>query len=317
MKYDIITAGFPLVEIMRKELDQPFTVAADFIGPYPSGDTCIFIDVAARLGNRCGHFGVVGDDDFGRVVLNRLAADGVDTSLFRISQEKDTGVAFVSYRHDGSREFLFYIQNNACGLMNEADIDVEAVKNSRWVHFSGEPICENEQSHRTMLKMLQAIPADTLVSIDPNVRTDLPGIDKWLKPFLDRADYIFPSEAEASLMMGLADDEAACLDLAEQGKVVVLKMGQQGCCIYQKSGKTMVPSFRVEEVDPTGCGDSFCAGFITGVLKGWSLYDAGLLANAAGALQATQKGPMEGAKYYDEVLAFITSQGVSIGQGQA
>ena len=313
MKYDIVTAGFPLVEIMRKELDQPFTVAADFIGPYPSGDTCIFIDVAARLGNRCGHFGVVGDDPFGQVILNRLAVDGVDTSLFRVTKEKDTGVAFVSYRNDGTREFLFYIQNNACGLMDEDDMDCSAIQESRWVHFSGEPVCENEQSYRAMRKMLEAVSKDTLVSIDPNVRTDLPGIERWLAPFLERADYIFPSEQEAGLMMGLADDEKACQTLAAQGKVVALKLGKEGCRIYQGENKIQVPAFMVDEIDPTGCGDSFCAGFITGVLKGWSFYDAGLLANAAGALQATAKGPMEGAKYLHEVLAFMAAQGVCVG----
>jgi len=254
----------------------------------------------------------VGDDDFGRVVLNRLEEDGVDISLFRVTKEKDTGVAFVSYHNDGSRDFLFYIKNNACGLMNEDDIDVDAIQNSRWIHFSGEPVCENEQSYRTMMKMLQAVPDDALVSIDPNVRTDLPGIDRWLKPFLDRADYIFPSEEEAGLMMGMDDDEEACRTLAARGKVVVLKKGQQGCCVYHGEQTTMVPSFHVEEIDPTGCGDSFCAGFITGVLKGWPLEKAGLLANAAGALQATKKGPMEGAKYYDEVIAFMASQGVKI-----
>ncbi|MDD3139725.1 MAG: PfkB family carbohydrate kinase, partial [Lachnospiraceae bacterium] len=63
--------------------------------------------------------------------------------------------------------------------------------------------------------------------------------------------------------------------------------------------------FKVEEVDPTGCGDSFCAGFITGLLEEWPLDKVGRFANATGALQATVFGPMEGAKYYSEVIDFI------------
>ena len=39
MKYDILTVGFPMVEIMRKERNVPFDVPADFTGPYPSADT--------------------------------------------------------------------------------------------------------------------------------------------------------------------------------------------------------------------------------------------------------------------------------------
>ena len=54
MKYDLLTVGFPIVEIMRKERGVSFEEPADFTGPYPSGDTCIVLDVASRLGNR-GH----------------------------------------------------------------------------------------------------------------------------------------------------------------------------------------------------------------------------------------------------------------------
>ena len=49
MKYDILTVGFPMVEIMRKERNVPFDVPADFTGPYPSADTCIMLDVAAPV----------------------------------------------------------------------------------------------------------------------------------------------------------------------------------------------------------------------------------------------------------------------------
>ena len=80
MKYDILTVGFPMVEIMRKERNVPFDVPADFTGPYPSADTCIMLDVAARLGRSCCMLGVTGDDTFADVVTNRLSRDGVDIS---------------------------------------------------------------------------------------------------------------------------------------------------------------------------------------------------------------------------------------------
>ena len=59
--YDILTVGFPMVEIMRKERGVPFEEPGDFTGPYPSGDTCILLDVAARLGKKCCFLGVTGD----------------------------------------------------------------------------------------------------------------------------------------------------------------------------------------------------------------------------------------------------------------
>ena len=56
-KYDILTLGFPMVEIMRKERGIRFDEVGDFSGPYPSGDTCIVLDVAARMGEEMLFFG--------------------------------------------------------------------------------------------------------------------------------------------------------------------------------------------------------------------------------------------------------------------
>ena len=95
MKYDILTVGFPMVEIMRKERNVPFDVPADFTGPYPSADTCIMLDVAARLGRSCCMLGVTGDDTFADVVTNRLSRDGVDISHMTRLAGKGTIIVFV------------------------------------------------------------------------------------------------------------------------------------------------------------------------------------------------------------------------------
>jgi sugar/nucleoside kinase (ribokinase family) len=55
-----------------------------------------------------------------------------------------------------------------------------------------------------------------------------------------------------------------------------------------------VPAFRVREVDPTGAGDCFDAGFLCGLLEGRPLRDCARLAAAVGALNAQAFGPMEG-----------------------
>ena len=98
MAYDIVTIGPLLCEVMRKELDKPLDQTADFTGPYPSGDSAIMLNAAARLGAKCAMIGVVGDDGFGRCVTHRLEESGVDTSMIRVEPEASTGVAFVCLR---------------------------------------------------------------------------------------------------------------------------------------------------------------------------------------------------------------------------
>ena len=57
--YDIVTIGSMFVEIMRKELEKPLSMPADFTGPYPSGDIAIFLNAAAKLGSKCAIIGAV------------------------------------------------------------------------------------------------------------------------------------------------------------------------------------------------------------------------------------------------------------------
>ncbi|MFN2120332.1 MAG: sugar kinase, partial [Anaerolineales bacterium] len=69
---EVVSIGNMLVEIMRKELDRPLNLPAEFVGPFPSGDTPIYIDTVARLGHAAGFIGAVGPDDFGRCLLDRF-----------------------------------------------------------------------------------------------------------------------------------------------------------------------------------------------------------------------------------------------------
>ena len=76
----IITIGEILVEIMATVRGDGFLKPLPLVGPFPSGAPAIFIDQAARFGQPCGMVSSVGDDDFGRLNLERLRRDGVDVS---------------------------------------------------------------------------------------------------------------------------------------------------------------------------------------------------------------------------------------------
>ena len=306
-KYDILTLGFPMVEIMRKERGIRFDEVGDFSGPYPSGDTCIVLDVAARMGKKCCFLGVAGDDGLSNVVLERLAADNVDVQYVRKVENYSTAVVFVRYEPDGRREYLDIVKHSACSQLNEEDVHCDAVKNAKWIHFSGEilSICKQGQYRKAMLKLLDMIPKDSYVCLDPNFTEDIVDIEDLMAPFIKRADVILPSEGEAKLLKGTETDEDACRLLASEGKLVVLKKGKSGCELYYGNTREWIPAFSVKEIDPTGCGDSFCAGLICSLLDGYEIKKAGYFANAVGALQATMFGPMEGATNKKEVEEFI------------
>jgi len=109
----LLTIGEILVEIMATTTGTGFREPQPLIGPFPSGAPAIFIDQVAKLGVPCGMIGAVGDDDFGRLNIERLAGDGVDVSAISIQPDISTGSAFVRYREDGSRDFVYNILQSA------------------------------------------------------------------------------------------------------------------------------------------------------------------------------------------------------------
>ena len=86
---------------------------------------------------------------------------------------------------------------------------------------------------------------------------------------------------------------------------MALKQGKLGSTVFTAAGSVVVPSVEVEEVDPTGAGDCYDAGFLAGLLEGWDVVKAARFANLAGALSVTRLGPMEGIPRREEVLALL------------
>jgi sugar/nucleoside kinase (ribokinase family) len=86
-------------------------------------------------------------------------------------------------------------------------------------------------------------------------------------------------------------------------------MGGEGSSIaWRENGEICeirLPAHKVEVVDSTGCGDAYCAGFIVGLTKGWSLEQAGRLGTAASALVITGLGSDAGIVDLDQTIAFM------------
>lgn len=310
MGFDVISMGGLLVEIIRKEAGKPFRSAADFSGPFPSGDTPIFINAAVKLGMKCGFIGSCGDDEFGECVYNRLLESGVDMQYVKKVKDTMTGTTFVAYEMDGTRQFLYHLKGSGTAIIDIDDVNAEYFKDCKWVHYTAFNMEISDSVRSAVYKSLQVLDPKTKVSFDPNIRPELltpTQILKLSEPIMNRADLIIPSQGEMAAMYG-KDDHECCMDWMDKGKTVVLKLGGDGCRIYDKGSIIDVPSFRTFEIDATGAGDIFCAALLFALTEGKSLYDAALYANAAGAISVTMMGPMEGTVDKAELDRFINER---------
>ena len=312
MPLDILTIGEALVEIMRSDIDQPLNQPGPFTGPYPSGAPFIFATQAARLGIKAAAIGAVGADAFGECLLNQLEADGVVTAGVRQLQDQTTGVAFVAYKTDGARDFVFSL--GAGGQLSADMLKPALFDELRCFHVMGSTLSMSEAVLSVCQEALElAQAARALISFDPNLRPELLPPDAAriaFAPFIAAADIFMPTEAELLQLTGADSEEAAIEGLlqARSDRRIVVTRGAEGCSVYTKDERINVPGCLVDEIDPTGAGDCFDAAFVSGLLGGMPLREAARLANACGALAVTEKGPMAGAKSRAAVERFMLGQ---------
>ncbi|MBZ9848055.1 sugar kinase [Mesorhizobium sp. CA14] len=304
-----IVAGEILVEIMASERGLGFLKPLALTGPYPSGAPAIFIDQVAKLGGGAGIIACVGRDDFGTINLERLRHDGVDVSAVSVSERYPTGSAFVRYRPDGGRDFIYNIAESAAGRITLTDAGRRLADGAGHLHVMGSAlsIAGLKEIVAYALRAIRARGGST--SFDPNVRKELiDGADGGhFSALVDDADLLLPSGDELLAAAGVEDERQAVAALIARGVgEIVLKRGAAGSTRFGADGsRTDCAGFLVEEIDPTGAGDCFGATYLTCRRKGIEPGKALLYANAAGALNVTRLGPMEGPAGFDALDQFI------------
>ena len=309
MPLDMLTIGEALVEVMRTDIDQPLNQPGPFVGPYPSGAPFIFAVQAARLGLESAAIGSIGADAFGECLLNQLEADGVVADGVKRLADQTTGVAFVAYRADGARDFVFSL--GAGGHITSGMLKPALFAGLRCFHVMGSTLSMSDAVLSVCQEALEmAINAGALISFDPNLRPELLAPDKAriaFAPFIAAADIFLPTEAELLQLSGAnaVDDAVADLLAERPERKIVVTRGADGCSVFTAAGRIDVAGYAVAEIDPTGAGDCFDAAFISGILDGLPNREAALLGNACGALAVSAKGPMAGAKSRAAVERFM------------
>jgi len=305
----IAVIGEILVEIMADTIGDGFNAPQPLTGPYPSGAPAIFADQAAKLGQPVGIISCVGGDDFGRINLKRLAEDGVDISGVSVHDDLPTGSAFVRYRADGARDFIFNIKHSACGQVTRTPGAKKLLETVDHLHVMGSSLSSSDFIDLNLETAENIKARGGTISFDPNLRKEMLSaagmVDAMIK-IVSMTDLFLPSGPELTLLTEANNEAHAIAELLRRGvQCIVHKNGSVGARYYDAQGTTSVEAFRVDEIDPTGAGDCFGATFTALWLRGMTPEDALTISAAAGALAVTKRGPMEGTADLSTIEQFI------------
>jgi ribokinase len=260
---------------------------------------------AAKLGVPTWMVGRVGDDEFGRSLIQHLHAAGVDTDRILIDPSTHSGVALITVSETGENQIVGVLGANGC----MGAVDVERLK----------PLLQRADTLLLQLEIsLEAVELAAKAARQAGVRVILdpaPVLTTHLQALYPHVDILVPNEVEASHLVGFEVSNpttaaAAAQILHDQGvATVIIKLGAQGAFCASPAGQFFAPAFAVEAVDTVACGDAFAGGLSAALIQGLSLETAVLWGNAAGALAATQAGAQTAMPEYRVFEQFLRHQG--------
>lgn len=243
---------------------------------------------AARSGADVVYAGAHGTGGFGDVIRAALATDGIAVAQSP-SESSDTGVAVALVEEGGERTFV--TGNGAEAHLAPLQLDAVTAGSTDLVYVSGYSLLY-ESNRDALLSWLPRLPGSPVL-FDPGP-LGATADSEVLRRILSTVDVMSCNAPEARTLTGVVDLAEAAQLLAGRlapGAVVIVRDGKAGCLIHERGEDTLVPAFEVDAVDTNGAGDAHCGVLAAELLRGATLLDAALRANAAAALSVTKHGP--------------------------
>ncbi|NDW17648.1 adenosine kinase [Dysgonomonas sp. 216] len=242
-----------------------------------------------KLGIGSGFIGKVGKDFYGNYFKEDLTKYGVKSHLTETNEASGVATTFIS--KDGERTFGTFL--GAAANLTPADIDPKNFEGYSYFYIEGYLVQNLELIRKSIVTAKEAGLKVILDLASYNVVEA--NLDFLLEIMPKYVDIVFANEEEAKSLLNL-DPEAAVSELAKMVDIAIVKTGAKGSWIQQADQKVFVPALSVNCVDTTGAGDLYAAGFLYGLVKGYSLKTSGEI----GTLLAANVIQLIGAKIDEE-----------------
>ncbi len=216
------------------------------------------------LGRKTIFSGMSGNDDDGRFYEKDLTYYGVNTNIVRADENTGNCISIVT--EDTQRTMYVYL--GACLKFNIENINIENLKNSKILHFTGyqldSPTLKNACLYAIDIAKLNKIP----ISFDLADVTVVDRHSDLIKDVLNNVKIVFANTKEAYRFTKEDDPKKSAKILSRYADIAVVKDGENGSYVYSANELIHVPAFSVKAIDTTGAGDGYASGFLKGFLEG-------------------------------------------------
>jgi 5-dehydro-2-deoxygluconokinase len=292
--------------------DPPGTEIENAVGFVAAlGGSAANIAVAiARQGGQTALFTAVSDDAVGRYTFAALTSYKVDTRFItRVSGEARNSLAVVETRAENCQSVIY--RNGAADfLVTAADANAVDYGSFGAVIVTGTALAREPSRSATFVAMRLAREAGLIVVMDVDYRPYSWGSKTEAREVCSRAaeicDIVVGNDEEFAVLAGAQNGLQLAEQMAEHNnRICVYKMGGKGCITFADGARFDTPVFDVAALKPTGAGDGFMGGFISGLVAGVPLAEAVQRGAATAAIVVTRVGCAPAMPTAVEVRAFM------------
>ncbi len=260
------------------------TILGDSYNVGPGGKGCNQSIAISKLGGKVKFISKLGDDDYGKLAINKLKKDNIDTSNIIISKEHKTGVAGIHVDKNTGKNAITVVRG-APSSLNIKEIDTSLFKHSKIF------LTQLEIPIEVTLYCLKAAKEYGLI----NILNPAPAC-KLSNDFFKLVDYFTPNETEAEFYTGVKindenDAKVSAKKLIDMGiKKVIITLGEKGLFYSDGKEEIYVKATTDKAIDTTGAGDAFNGGFSFALLKGKKIDECLEIANKVAGFSTTKLG---------------------------
>ena len=270
-----VKGGMTLVE--SDAIDKTVALAADEPEVVPGGSACNTVVGVGNLGGTGRFVGKRGSDALGDLLESGLKQNNVEPFLFR--SPTPTGRVLSIITPDAQRTFLTFL--GAAAEIAPREIRGGCFTDAAVVHVEGYLLYDREL---ILAVCEEARRVGACISLDLASFTVVEDAGDILGELVDQyVDILLANEDEARAFTGYADEARAIAALSKRADLAVLKIGSRGSMVACEGQVTRIePVGTGAAVDTTGAGDLWAAGFLYGIVHGFSLEKSGQLGSACG-----------------------------------
>ena len=250
---------------------------------------------ASRLGADVTFVCKVGDDLFGNNALTGYRSEGMDVTHV-LRSDKPTGSALILVDGQGENVISVAPGANADFTVHDMDALSPVIRGADYL------LLQLEIPVPSVVRAVEiAREAGVFVILNPAPACALP------EEIFRNVSLLIPNRTELSLLSGMSTDteehiRAAVEKLRSAGVGnVIVTLGSAGALVCREGSYTTVPALRVQAVDTTAAGDTFCGAVCVGLSEGLSLEEAAAFATKASALTVQKVGAQNSLPYRNEI----------------